>query len=129
VRKSQKQERPKTMEKSNLIFRINQLVRAIEQTSGLGDLDISARAILNFIGEADAQSKSLNVSDVVKGPGFGTAPTVYARLAELEQAGWIKSEPDPHDGRAKRLTLTPLAKRTYARMSADARKLLSPKNA
>ncbi|WP_395685635.1 MarR family winged helix-turn-helix transcriptional regulator [Aestuariivirga sp.] len=117
------------MEKSNLIFRINQLVRAIEQTSGLGDLDISARAILNFIGEADAQSKSLNVSDVVKGPGFGTAPTVYARLAELEQAGWIKSEPDPHDGRAKRLTLTPLAKRTYARMSADARKLLSPKNA
>lgn len=115
----------KTMDKSNLIFRINQLVRAIEETSGLGQLDISARAILNFIGEADATNKGLNVSDVVKGPGFGTAPTVYARLAELEKAGWIKAEPDPRDGRAKRISLTPLAKRTFARMSADARKLIS----
>ncbi len=117
------------MDASNLIFRINQLVRAIEETSGLSELDISARAILNFIGEAEAQNKRLNVSDVVKGPGFGTAPTVYARLAELEKAGWIKAEPDPRDGRAKRLALTPMAKRTYSRMSADARKLLTAKRA
>ena len=51
--------------------------------------------------ESVAEQRMLNVSDVVKGPGFGTAPTVYARLAELENAGWIKSIPDPRDGRAK----------------------------
>lgn len=111
------------MEKSQLIFRINRLVRAIEATSGLDELDISARAILSYVGEAEAEQRTLNVSDVVKGPGFGTAPTVYARLSELEKAGWIKCTPDPRDGRAKQVLLTPLARRTFAKMSAEAHKL------
>ena len=63
------------------------------------------------------------MSDVVKGPGFGTAPTVYSRLAEIEKAGWIKCTPDPRDGRAKQVLLTTLARRTYAKMSSEARKL------
>lgn len=109
--------------KNQLIFRINRLVRAIEATSGLDELDISARAILSFIGEAEAEQRTLNVSDVVKGPGFGTAPTVYARLSELEKAGWIKCSPDPRDGRAKQVLLTPLARRTFAKMSTEAHKL------
>jgi hypothetical protein len=125
----QPEKKARTMDKNHLIFRITRLVRAIESTSGLGELDISARAILNFIGEAEAEGRSLNVSDVVKGPGFGTAPTVYTRLSELEKAGWVKAVPDPRDGRAKRVLLTPLAKRTYARMSADARKLFTTKEA
>ena len=117
------------MDKSQLIFRINRIVRAIEATSGLDELDISARAILSFIGEAEAEQRSLNVSDVVKGPGFGTAPTVYARLAELERAGWIKCIPDPRDGRAKQVLLTPLARRTYAKMSNEAHKIVAAQRA
>lgn len=113
----------KSVEKNQLIFRINRLVRAIEATSGLDELDISARSILSFIGEAEAEQRTLNVSDVVKGPGFGTAPTVYARLAELEKAGWIRSTPDPRDGRAKQVLLTAQARRTFAKMSAEAHKL------
>lgn len=112
-----------TVDKNQLIFRINRVVRAIEATSGLDELDISARAILSFIGEAEAEQRTLNVSDVVKGPGFGTAPTVYSRLAELENAGWIKCTPDPRDGRAKHVMLTALARRTYAKMSSEAQKL------
>lgn len=117
------------MDKNQLIFRINRVIRAIEANSGLDELDISARAILNFIGEAEAEQRTLNVSDVVKGPRFGTAPTVYSRLSELEKAGWIKCIPDPRDGRAKQVLLTPLARRTYAKMSAEAHKLVSAQRA
>lgn len=117
------------VDKNQLIFRINRVVRSIEAASGLGELDISARAILSFIGEAEAEQRSLNVSDVVKGPGFGTAPTVYARLSELEKSGWIKCIPDPRDGRAKQVLLTPTARRTFAKMSTEARKLFASQGA
>lgn len=116
------------MRKDELIFRINRVIRAIEATSGLDELDLSSRAILNFIGEAESQQKPLNVSDVVKGPGFGTAPTVYARIAELENAGWISCVQDPEDGRAKLVRLTPLARKTFAKMSAEAQKLFTQKS-
>lgn len=115
------------MRKDELIFRINRVIRAIEATTGLDELDLASKAILNFIGEAESQQRALNVSDVVKGPGFGTAPTVYARIAELEQAGWIKCVPDPDDGRAKLVQLTPLARRTFTKMSAETQKLFAQK--
>ncbi len=111
------------VDKNQLIFRISRVVRAIEATSGLGELDISARSILTFIGEAEVEQRTLNVSDIVKGPGFGTAPTVYSRLSELEKGGWIRCIPDPDDGRAKKVLLTPQSKRTFAKMSAEALKL------
>jgi hypothetical protein len=111
------------VDKNQLIFRISRVVRAIEATSGLGELDISARSILTFIGEAEVEQRTLNVSDIVKGPGFGTAPTVYSRLSELEKGGWIRCVPDPDDGRAKKVLLTPLSKRTFAKMSSEALKL------
>ena len=74
------------MSKKNLIFRINRIVRSIENSSGLSDLDMSTRSILGFIGEAEAENQTLHVSDVVKILIFGTAPTVYARLRELEKS-------------------------------------------
>jgi DNA-binding MarR family transcriptional regulator len=107
----------------DLIFRINRVIRAIESTTGLDELDLSSRAILNFIGEAESQQRVLNVSDVVKGPGFGTAPTVYSRIAELERTGWIKCVQDPNDGRAKNVRLTPQARRAFSKMSAETQKL------
>ena len=56
--------------------------------------------------------------------GFGTAPTVYARLAGLEKAGWIQTRPHPEDGRSKLVELSPHAVRTFRKMSAKAAKLL-----
>ena len=95
------------MDKQQLIFRINGLVRAIENTSGLDEFSLTARSILSFIGE------------------FGTAPTVYARLAELEKGGWIESVPDPQDGRAKQVSLTAQARRVFAKMSKEAQKIIA----
>jgi DNA-binding MarR family transcriptional regulator len=112
----------------DLIFRINRVIRNVESNTGLDELDLSSRSILNFIGEAESQQRLLNVSDVVKGPGFGTAPTVYSRIAELERAGWIKCVQDPNDGRAKHVRLTPLARKAFAKMSAEAQKLFGRKS-
>ena len=117
------------MDRNQLIFQVNRIIRSMEASSGLGALDMTARSILNFIGEAEAESRILNISDVVKASDFGTAPTVYSHLAELEKAGWITSKPDKRDGRAKRLQLTPLARRTYAKMSKEALKLMASRRA
>ena len=111
----------------DFIFRINRVIRAIESNTGLDELDLSSRAILNFIGEAESEQRVLNVSDVVKGPGFGTAPTVYSRIAELERTGWIKCVQDPEDGRAKHVRLTPPARKAFAKMSAETQKLFTRK--
>jgi hypothetical protein len=111
----------------DLIFRINRAIRAVESATGMNELDLSSRSILNFIGEAESEQRILNVSDVVKGPGFGTAPTVYSRIAELERTGWIKCVPDPDDGRAKHVRLTPLARKAFSRMSAEVQKVVGRK--
>ena len=108
----------------HLIFRIRLSTREIERRSGLHEIDLTNRAILHFIGECAADQRQLNVSDIVDGPGFGTAPTVYARLAGLEKAGWIQTRPDPEDGRAKLVELSPHAVRTFRKMSAKAAQLL-----
>ena len=110
--------------RGDLIFRIRQSVREIELRSGFYEIDLTSRAILYFIGECAADQRQLNVSDIVHGPGFGTAPTVYVRLAELEKAGWIQTRPHPEDRRAKLVELTPHAERTFRKMSSEISKLL-----
>ncbi|OYU74956.1 MAG: hypothetical protein CFE32_16065, partial [Alphaproteobacteria bacterium PA3] len=75
----------------DLIFRIRLSTRGIERRSGLHEIDLTSQAILYFIGECAADQRQINVSDIVHGPGFGTAPTVFARLAGLEKAGWIQT--------------------------------------
>jgi DNA-binding MarR family transcriptional regulator len=112
------------LRKEDLIFRINRVIRTVESNTGMDELDLSSRSILSFIGDAESQERVLHVSDVVKGPGFGTAPTVYSRIAELERTGWIKCVQDPEDGRAKHVKLTPQARKAFARMSAETQKLL-----
>jgi hypothetical protein len=107
-----------------LIFRICSVMRAVEQTAGLSELDPASRLILTFIGAAEAEQKVLKVSDVVRGGGFGTPPTVYSRLNELEKGGWIEYAPDPRDGRARQVFLSRLARRAYAKMSHQAQMLL-----
>jgi hypothetical protein len=110
----------------DLIFRIRLSTREIELRSGLQEIDLTSRASLYFIGECAADQRQLNVSDIVDGPRSGTAPTVYARLAVLEKAGWIQTRQNPEDGRAKLAELSPHAERTFRKMSSKAAKLLRP---
>ena len=93
------------VKREQLIFRICSVMRAVEQSAGLSELDPASRSILTFIGEAEAEQRILNVSDVVRGAGFGTPPTVYSRLNELEKGGWIEYAPDPRDRRARQVFL------------------------
>jgi len=111
------------MKQSALIFRINQLVRAIEERTGLMEMDFASREMLKFIGEAQTASKTLSVSDIVKSEIFGTPPTVYSRLTKLEEAGWINSRANAEDGRVKNIVLSTAAIKAFSRMSDAALKL------
>lgn len=111
------------MESGLFILRLRRLVEAIEARSGLGELDHAARPVLDFIAEADFDRRSLRMTDIVKVPGFGTPPTVYGRLAALEAGGWICFEGDKKDGRVKLVRLTAAARRTFARISEEARRM------
>ena len=81
----------KGMNYNDLIFRIHSVVRAIEADTALDNLNLAAREILKFIGQRSAEGLQTRSSDVIVMTRLGTAPTIYARLSELEDADWIKS--------------------------------------
>lgn len=112
------------MKPEHLIFRITSIMRAVEQSLGLGDLDLSCRSILVFVGEAEAARMKLNVADIIRTSSFGTPPTVYARLSELHSGGWIEYAPDPHDRRARQVLLTQSARRVYRKVSREVLKFI-----
>lgn len=113
------------MNRNNLIFKINQVIRAVEDRSGLGDLDLTSKEILRFVGENEAHKKRLNVSEVVRHGEFGSPPTVFSRLSLLEQHGWIALVTDNADGRVKNVQLTPRARKAFSLMSAAALKTVT----
>ena len=112
------------VDKSQLVFRLNRIIQAIEARTGLDDLDFASKAMLNFIADAEFDRKVLRISDVVKVPAFGTAPTVFSKLSQLEKNGWIRYNDDPNDKRVRLLVLTPEARRAYQKMSLELSKLL-----
>lgn len=116
------------MARHDLIFRILRVIRSIESSTGLDQLGLSARAILMFVAERNAEGHHTRSSDMVQLGGLGTAPTVYSRLSELEEAGWITSAHDPRDGRIKRLTLTPRAEKAFRQMSKELARVIARKS-
>ena len=108
---------------NDLIFRIHRLIRVIEADTELDVLNLSAREILKFIGARNAEGLQTRSSDVISKTGLGTPPTIYQRLGKLEEAGWINSVPDPLDGRAKLLVLTPRAEKAFQKMSKELSRL------
>jgi len=108
-----------------VIFRIYELLRKLEHEAGMDMLDLRARALLRLIGEEAAAGRAMNVTDVVRQSGLGTAPTIFASLSELQAAGWIERLQDEQDGRTRRLHLAPQAKKAFARMSRQAAEALA----
>jgi DNA-binding MarR family transcriptional regulator len=108
----------------DLVFRITKAARETEFQSGLHNLDLACRSILYFIGECAAAGRSLRVTDILKQPGFGTPPTVFSRLAELEKTGWIQTKRHPNDGRAKLVEPTSHAVRSFRKVSLAVQKVL-----
>ena len=100
---------------------IHQAARRLEEESGLAELPLTARDILATI----AGSQSLiRATDLVQTEKFGTPPTVYKMLAELQMAGWIRVAPHPAGCRANVLKPTPRTARLYARIGKEAARML-----
>ena len=112
------------MKPEHLIFRITGIVRAVEQTVGLGALDPIQKSILAFIGEAEAAKRSVNVTDIIKTLAYGSAPTVYGRMNDLEVGGWIEYMPDPYDRRARQVVLTDVSRRAYRKIAREVKRSL-----
>ncbi len=101
--------------KSRLVFHVLRALRSAEREAGAGELDLRARELLRIIGEEDARGSALSVGQLVKSASMGTAPTVYSALNQLESQGWIERSADQPDGRTRRLTLSPRARKMFAR--------------
>lgn len=112
------------MSEKHLIFLIKRAVRRIEADRRLDTVDLKARAILDFVGEADLDGRSLKVTDILRSSDVGTAPTVYSRITELQKAGWIQLRRDPDDARAKLVVLSPSARTAFGKMSDAVSKLV-----
>jgi DNA-binding MarR family transcriptional regulator len=53
-----------------------------------------------------------------------TQPAITLLVNRLEERGWVKRIPDPSDGRAVLVSLTPKGEETFARLRAEYRALL-----
>ena len=53
-----------------------------------------------------------------------TQPAITLLVNRLEERGWVKRIPDPSDGRAVRVSLTPVGEETFEQVRAEYRALL-----
>jgi DNA-binding MarR family transcriptional regulator len=53
-----------------------------------------------------------------------TQPAITLLVNRLEERGWVKRIPDPSDGRAVRVSLTPKGEETFEQLRAEYRALL-----
>ena len=105
------------MSKHQQYFKVAAAMRKIMIKEGLAQLDFEERAILEFIGVAQMEGRVLNVSNIVRESGIGTAPTVYKYIASLKQRKMIELKSHPDDGRQYRVFLSARAQTIYSRLA------------
>lgn len=88
-------------------------------------LDPISRGILLHVATKTNAGERLRLSDIRFNSDFGSPVTALGRLQRLIQDGWITASPDPADGRAQLLSLTPEATRRLAALSSKLRSLAS----
>lgn len=107
-----------------LIFRINKCVREIEGRHGLSELSLACREILYHVASEEADGRKVSIFGIVGERRFGTPPTAYTRLDQLEKSGWIERRRHEHDGRIPTISLTPRARRLFSVLSHSTSELL-----
>lgn len=112
------------MDSQRLVLEVNRLIQTVEAQNGVNGLGMLARTILYFIADAEFEKRRLRVSDLTFNASFGSAPTVFSRLAELEKSGWISYRNDPDDRRIRLVMLTPTARRALVKMSKQLHQML-----
>lgn len=102
---------------SRISIRLQELLREELARDGLlRDVQPGVGPILFALYQRDAQ----RVSEVADALGIARS-TMTTIVTRLEGRGLVKVEPDPDDGRAKRLVLTAKARRLRPRLQAVAR--------
>jgi DNA-binding MarR family transcriptional regulator len=101
---------------SRISIRLQELLRTELQRDGLlRDVQPGVGPILFALYQRDAQ----RVSEVADALGIARS-TMTTIVSRLQRRGMVKVEPDPDDGRAKRLLLTAKARRLRPRLQAVA---------
>ena len=83
----------------------------ILQSAGVR-LDRAGAALLHKL---DAEGDSLRITELAELLGVD-APTVTRKVQQLERQGLVVRQSDPADGRATRIRLTPVGRRTLERV-------------
>lgn len=84
------------------IFDLQRVVRCIAMASTKGqDAGIALQGVLRFIGAGESRAADLAARLGV------SAPVLSRHIADLEGMGLVERRPDPDDGRAQLVTLTP----------------------
>lgn len=113
------------MSDKDFVFLLSRLLREAGARSGLSTVDRTNRSILEFIGEMELTGGPVYVKTVVGSGLFGTAPTVFSRLQQLENAGWVERYTDADDGRSRRIVLTSRSRKAFTKMSSELGRLVA----
>lgn len=104
------------------------LIRVQRILEGFGHanepLDPIARDILLHISAKSDAGERLRLSDIRFNSQFGSPATALGRLQRLIDDGWVNTSPDPDDGRAQLLHLSPEAEKEIRLLSRDIQRLL-----
>ncbi len=92
-------------------------IQEAERNHGIQDLDHVSREILHEITIAHHKGQHLRISDIARKLQYGTPPTIYARIKELVDGGWVERLENENDKRSMLLTITPKAKTVFRKIS------------
>jgi DNA-binding MarR family transcriptional regulator len=84
------------------IFDLQRAVRCVAATNLRGqDTGVALQGVLRFVGEGESRATHLAERLGV------SAPVLSRHIAELEEHGYVLRRPDPEDGRAQLIALSP----------------------
>jgi DNA-binding MarR family transcriptional regulator len=90
---------------ADLVYRIFDLQRAVRCVAAMNvrgqDTGVALQGVLRFVGEGESRATQLADRLGV------SAPVLSRHIAELEEHGFVVRRPDPLDGRAQLIALSP----------------------
>jgi DNA-binding MarR family transcriptional regulator len=90
---------------ADLVYRIFDLQRAVRCVAAMNvrgqDTGVALQGVLRFVGEGESRATQLAERLGV------SAPVLSRHIAELEEHGYVVRRPDPLDGRAQLIALSP----------------------
>jgi len=112
----------------DFLFRVKNVIGAVEDSTGFGTLDPTSKDILEFVARAELDEHEIFVADVIRHRDLGSVANLHGRLTSLVQLGWLVLLPEPSDGRRKRVQLSSLARSAYNKMSSKLENSLKPRD-